>query len=246
MRIGLALVFVLGLTSVALAADPSLSWDMINEGGGLYRYEFTVHANDGQELSFHVDLTFAGTEGGVVQQMQYNPGTPQDVDEQDLADAVHGLGSPAYDKYEDSYVLNPFTITPDGTVTEGTNSYYVAAATAGGQEYGQASMIQIVRSGTAASRVAWTGTISRDGVNYAADGNTIPGDANFDQKISVGDVSLLADNWGDPGPFTWAQGDFNGDQAISVGDVSLLSDNWGEGAGGGAAVPERLGHAIFS
>jgi formylglycine-generating enzyme required for sulfatase activity len=65
----------------------------------------------------------------------------------------------------------------------------------------------------------------------AIDANTtrIPGDANGDGMVDVGDLGILAANYGKTSGATWAQGDFNGDGAVDVGDLGILAANYGTG-----------------
>jgi hypothetical protein len=60
-----------------------------------------------------------------------------------------------------------------------------------------------------------------------------PGDANGDGMVDVGDLGILAANYGGTSK-TWAQGDFNGDGAVDVGDLGILAANYGTGASGAA------------
>jgi hypothetical protein len=57
----------------------------------------------------------------------------------------------------------------------------------------------------------------------------IPGDANGDGMVDVGDLGILAANYGGSGK-TWALGDFNGDGLVDVGDLGILAANYGTGA----------------
>ena len=54
------------------------------------------------------------------------------------------------------------------------------------------------------------------------------GDANNDGKVNVGDLGILAGNWGQTDIFgkEWAQGDFNGDDVVNVGDLGILAGAW--------------------
>jgi archaellum component FlaF (FlaF/FlaG flagellin family) len=56
----------------------------------------------------------------------------------------------------------------------------------------------------------------------------IPGDANGDSMVDVGDLGILAANYGGSDK-TWAQGDFNGDKLVDVGDLGILAAHYGEG-----------------
>jgi hypothetical protein len=58
------------------------------------------------------------------------------------------------------------------------------------------------------------------------------GDANDDGAVDVGDLGILAGQWGQS-DVGWAGGDFNGDGLVDVGDLGILAGQWGDGA-----VPE--------
>ena len=72
-----------------------------------------------------------------------------------------------------------------------------------------------------------------------------PGDANNDGAVNVGDLGILAGNWGAQGTLRWAQGDFNKDGVINVGDLGVLAGRWGWQRAAGAAVPEPTGLAVM-
>jgi hypothetical protein len=57
----------------------------------------------------------------------------------------------------------------------------------------------------------------------------IPGDANNDGAVDVGDLGILAANYGGSGKL-WNQGDFNGDGFVDVGDLGILAAHYGEGS----------------
>ena len=74
------------------------------------------------------------------------------------------------------------------------------------------------------------------------------GDANLDRAISVGDLAILAANWGQSGK-GWGQGDFAGDGTVDVGDLGVLAAHWGwmpPGGAGGISVPEPLGLSLLA
>jgi hypothetical protein len=54
----------------------------------------------------------------------------------------------------------------------------------------------------------------------------VPGDANGDKMVDVGDLGILAANYGGIGK-SWEQGDFNGDGAVDVGDLGILAAHYG-------------------
>lgn len=60
----------------------------------------------------------------------------------------------------------------------------------------------------------------------------IPGDANGDGAVDVGDLGILAANYGTTSGATPREGDFNGDGAVDVGDLGILAANYGTQASG--------------
>jgi hypothetical protein len=56
------------------------------------------------------------------------------------------------------------------------------------------------------------------------------GDANADGVVDVGDLGILAANYGKTSGATWADGDFNGDGVVDVGDLGILAANYGTGS----------------
>jgi hypothetical protein len=56
------------------------------------------------------------------------------------------------------------------------------------------------------------------------------GDANYDGAVDVGDLGILAANYGTTSGSVWAKGDFNGDGAVDVGDLGILAANYGTGS----------------
>lgn len=60
---------------------------------------------------------------------------------------------------------------------------------------------------------------------------SIPGDANYDKKVDVGDLGILAANYGGSEK-NWSQGDFNNDGKVDVGDLGILAANYGTDASG--------------
>lgn len=56
---------------------------------------------------------------------------------------------------------------------------------------------------------------------------TFYGDANLNCSVSIGDLTILAENFNQPGG--WAKGDFTGNGIISIGDLTLLAENFGNG-----------------
>ena len=71
------------------------------------------------------------------------------------------------------------------------------------------------------------------------------GGADGDGKVDVFDLVALANHYGIPGSWEWADGDFNnsidGLAEVNVLDLVILANNYGWGTGGGGApVPEPM------
>jgi hypothetical protein len=79
------------------------------------------------------------------------------------------------------------------------------------------------------------GTMLLD-INPDLDDVWIPGDANHDGAVNVGDLAVLGANYRQSGK-SWSEGDFNGDGQVNVGDLAILGAHYRYGTGGGA-VPE--------
>jgi hypothetical protein len=61
---------------------------------------------------------------------------------------------------------------------------------------------------------------------YDPNGIHHPGDVTGDNAVALGDLGIIAGNWGLTGK-TWHQGDFTGDGAVGLADVGILAANWG-------------------
>lgn len=61
-----------------------------------------------------------------------------------------------------------------------------------------------------------------DNISLTALELMIPGDANSDGKVDVGDLGILAANYG-KSFMGWAQGDFNGDRKVDIADLGILA-----------------------
>jgi hypothetical protein len=72
----------------------------------------------------------------------------------------------------------------------------------------------------------------------------IPGDATMDGKVNVGDLAILAANYG-RGNVNWSMGDFNGDGKIDVGDLGILAGRYGYGTSSTASIPESATLLVF-
>ncbi|MCC6680102.1 MAG: serine hydrolase [Phycisphaeraceae bacterium] len=68
--------------------------------------------------------------------------------------------------------------------------------------------------------------------------SAMPGDANLDGQVNIGDLQIIGDHWQVTGA-TWFMGDFSGDGIVNLADLQIISDHWSGGAADLAAiVPE--------
>jgi hypothetical protein len=80
-----------------------------------------------------------------------------------------------------------------------------------------------------------------------------PGDANGNGKVDVGDLGILAANYGRnlqaqgvPQAQWWGLGDFNGDGTVNVGDLGILAANYGSGGTDNASFASDYATAFGS
>lgn len=69
----------------------------------------------------------------------------------------------------------------------------------------------------------------------------LPGDANFDGKVDINDLTIVLSNYGKTVGASWTNGDFNGDGRVDINDLTIVLANYGRTAGASiavAAVPE--------
>ena len=64
---------------------------------------------------------------------------------------------------------------------------------------------------------------------------SLPGDANYDGKVDVNDLTIVLANFGQTG-MTWRQGDFNGDGKVDVNDLTVVLSQFGSSVGGSAGI----------
>ncbi len=72
------------------------------------------------------------------------------------------------------------------------------------------------------------------------------GDANEDGVVDVGDLGILAGNWGST-TATWRTGDFTDDGLVDVGDLGVLAGSWGtDYSTYSAGVPEPASLSLLA
>jgi hypothetical protein len=79
---------------------------------------------------------------------------------------------------------------------------------------------------------------SIDQANLFVNGvDLIPGDANRDGVVNVGDLGILGKHYGTTEGANWGMGDFTRNGAVGIDDLGVLGAHYGEGSGSGT-VPE--------
>ena len=66
-------------------------------------------------------------------------------------------------------------------------------------------------------------------------GNTWGGDANFDGRVDISDLYILANHWSafhGASARGWLDADFNADGLVDVVDLTVLAAHWQCGVGG--------------
>ena len=76
---------------------------------------------------------------------------------------------------------------------------------------------------------------------------TAPGDANYDGKVDINDLTIVLAHY-NQGGMTWAQGEFTGSGTVDINDLTIVLAHYdqslGSSAAGTAAVPEPSTIAI--
>ena len=76
---------------------------------------------------------------------------------------------------------------------------------------------------------------------------TVPGDANYDGKVDINDLTIVLAHYNKSG-LTWAQGEFTGSGTVDINDLTIVLAHYnqtlGSAAAGVAAVPEPSAIAI--
>ena len=66
----------------------------------------------------------------------------------------------------------------------------------------------------------------------------LPGDANFDGKVDIADLTILLANFGRSGA-TWSQGNFADDPTVDIEDLTILLTSFGRTVGAPASTPRN-------
>jgi hypothetical protein len=98
-------------------------------------------------------------------------------------------------------------------------------------------MFAMLLDGMTFAEAAWSGARQLSWVNTVVGDplmvwkQLLPGDANMDGVVDVGDINAMSAGWGktvSPGGYGWTKGDLNGDGFIDFGDLALIDASWGQ------------------
>jgi hypothetical protein len=157
---------------------------------------------------------------------------------------------------------NPIVLPPDGGVWHAETFDLTTASMSviSGTDSLANTMSSVVQFRMLSSQVAPTfqgadAIASSLGVDNAR-ALTLPGDANFDGHVDVGDLGALATNYNAAGVLTWSDGDFTFDGHVDVGDLGTLATFYGTSLPSSAsaigspqsvtAVPEPASFAVLA
>ena len=77
---------------------------------------------------------------------------------------------------------------------------------------------------------------------------TLPGDANFDGRVDINDLTIVLSNFGKTAGASWTTGDFVGDGRVDINDLTIVLSHFGQSLGTSVAamatVPEPSTMAI--
>ena len=202
--------------------------------GGKYGITFTIRCDDGiGESGMFVEMTYQGTNGGQLQQVQAYGSMP--VDDEVNAELFDGIPAANYEKDEDSWFMDEFAGTAASVLvlTESPNYYHIESGTPPGGTYEDLAHAYIVCTGD----VSYTGQVGR-----AQWWNVIgvlevppPGDANLDDYVDGLDYVVWSNNYQQT-DVGWEGADYNGDGVTDGLDYVLWSNFYSPQPGG--AVPE--------
>jgi hypothetical protein len=194
-------------------------------------YSFDAYLDDSRALSVNHLLDVDGdiTSGGDVSQCPFN--LPANMD------TFFDLGFEAGVSTEDPspMTLYQITLTPFATsaIRECRSPYVYewscpisaidSAAANQGMTLAQAFRV-LARINGALVPNDWSRDVSTPAVIKSI--TLLAGDANLDNSVDVGDLGILAANYGGVGKH-WSQGDFNNDGAVDVGDLGILAAHYG-------------------
>jgi hypothetical protein len=196
---------------------------LISDGNGGYYLDLTLDGGTGDLFKYNTGAPFVGIDQVDRPSLIVSPETQTVAKEAGTASFGVSNGGTG-------------TIAWTAEVTSG-NSWLTITSGQTGNESGSI-MVSFTKNPVAATPRTATIRIASEGaagsprtitvVQSAPD--LIAGDANKDCAVDVGDLGILAANYGTASGATWEKGDFNDDGAVDVGDLGILAAHYGEGS----------------
>jgi hypothetical protein len=192
---------------------------LVSDGGGVYHLDLVLDGGTGDLFKYNTGAPFVGIEEVQAPSLVISPETQtvaKEAGSTSFTVSNGGTGSMAWSAQ----------VTSGGswlTITSGASgadngSVVVSFTKNTVPETSRTATVQITANGAAGSPRTVTVVQSAPAL--------ISGDANRDGAVDVGDLGILAANYGGSNK-TWAEGDFNGDKLVDVGDLGILAANYG-------------------
>jgi hypothetical protein len=195
---------------------------LVSDGGGVYHLDLTLDGGTGDLFKYNTGAPFVGVQAAVVPALAVSPETqtvPKEAGTASFTINNNGTGTMAWTAQVTSG-SDWLSITSGSS---GTNSGTIGVSFTKNAvpDTSRTATIQITAAGSTGSPCMVT-VVQLAPV-------LIPGDANKDGSVDVGDLGILAANYGGSNK-SWSQGDFNGDKLVDVGDLGILAAHYGTNA----------------
>jgi hypothetical protein len=172
-------------------ADPCLGAEITELGDGLYLFDVTVYANDGEGRSFFLeDMAFSGHEGSLIsQRLFFGLIGSQEVDTDEDAAPRDGIGDPAYQASEDSWFHTENYWPVIFGITQEENLYSFTGGTSSPADDGLKYFSDVAPLGhivVAGEALDYEGIINRKGVAYNVSGTFVVPEPGTAMLLSLG------------------------------------------------------------
>jgi hypothetical protein len=202
---------------------------LTSEGNGIYHLDLVLDGGTGDLFKYNTGAPFVGVEAAQSYSLVVSPETQpvaKEAGSTSFAISNGGTGSMAWNAHVTSG--GDWLSITSGSSGSNSGSIVVRFTANTVVETLRTATIQIAAAGASGSPRTVTVVQSAPAL--------IPGDANKDSKVDVGDLGILAANYGATSGATWDKGDFNNDGKVDVGDLGILAANYGTGTGTGAVL----------
>jgi hypothetical protein len=194
---------------------------LVSEGNGVYHLDLTLDGGTGDLFKYNTGAPFVGVQAAAVPVLAVSPETqtvPKEAGTANITVSNNGAGTLAWTAQVTSgsdwlSITSGVSGTNSGTIVVSFTKNAVP-------DTSRTATIQIAAADATGSPCTVTVVQLAPAL--------IPGDANKDGSVDVGDLGILAANYGGSNK-SWGQGDFNGDKLVDVGDLGILAAHYGQG-----------------